>query len=99
MSILEYISNHRDAETGLTRPFVCADGVDFSVQASQFHYCSPRKTVDPSLYISVEVLGSTEIPELAEFFSAQYEGNYLYTFCPIDQVDSVIASHGGIRPD
>lgn len=97
MGIVEYIRNHRDSETGLTRPFVCADGVSFSVQASRLHYCSPRETVDPSLYKSVEVLASTELTELSEFFSARYEGDYLYSFCPIELVNSVIIGHGGIN--
>jgi hypothetical protein len=97
MKILEYISTHRDSRTNLTDPFVCADGTHFSVQASSSHYCSPRKTIDPSLYRSVEVLASTELTELSEFFSARYEGDYLYGFCPVDLVDSAIASHGGIN--
>lgn len=84
----DYVHEHfaRFPAGGRVRPMiVCADGVSYSVQASEGHYCHPKDRVGP--WTSVEVYGSrrdgrdiTEWPE---------------AFVPIDKINRRIAAHGG----
>lgn len=77
---------------------VCADGTSLSVQASCYHYCTPRNNVGP--YTHVEV-GHPSIrpPQLwidehCECPSTPLDTTYPYV--PIELVLFFIASHGGI---
>lgn len=60
----------------------CADGVQFSVQASQFTYCSPRNDQGP--WTSVEVMTLTEgaTPKFWEHDA----GDNLAGYVPIEAV-------------
>lgn len=52
--IREYIRNSKmESRSHIARSITCADGFKVSVQAGEFHYCSPRR--DDSEWNSVEL--------------------------------------------
>jgi hypothetical protein len=69
---------------------VCADGFTISVQASAFHYCSPRRNEGP--YTEVEVGFPSEYEPLLAPYS---DGSGVFPYTPIDVVREVILKHGG----
>jgi len=78
----------------IVRPhLVCKDGTEISVQASSFHYCSPRNNVGP--YSEVEIACLED--EL--FKDCDDEGNCyewkVYGYVPVDLVKQFIEKHGG----
>ena len=85
------------AHYGVRPHIVCADGFSLSVQASHFHYCSPKEDVGP--YRTVEIgYPSQEIPQLMEY--AEDESNptgTVYAYVPVKIVGEIIDQHGGIQ--
>ena len=76
---------------------VCADGFSFSVQASEFHYCTPRVTkYEP--YKEYEVgFPSVEEESLMPYKEkANSALNAVYGYVPRKVVEEIIAKHGGI---
>lgn len=76
---------------------VCADGFSFSVQASEFHYCSPRVTqYEP--YEEYEVgFPSVEEEILLPYIEADHAPlNAVYGYVPRKIVEAIIVKHGGI---
>ena len=80
------------------RHITCADGTTFSIQASDFHYCEPRKIFriddkDFKGYKSVEIMCKDESDEdiLAEYNS----GMGVYEYVPADKVIELLKRHGG----
>jgi len=79
---------------------VCADGFQMSVQASHFHYCSPRNDEGP--YSTVEVGFPSEKEDLlvpyAELWNDDGSADYtdlVYAYVPSSVVLEVVAKHGG----
>ena len=75
----------------------CNDGYSVSVQASEFHYCSPRLNGLQD-YKSVE-LGFPSIED--ELINEYADGDDDYTdtvygYVPIEIVEKLIEKHGGI---
>lgn len=79
---------------GGVRPRIfCKDGFSISVQASSFHYCQPRVILDDGEYDSVECgYPNMDVPEFHLF----KDGIGVAACVPIDLVDSILESHGGI---
>ena len=75
------------------RYITCTDGFSMSVQASKFHYCSPRMD-HAEAYTSVEV----GFPSSVCLFLAPYMcgDNQVGGFVPPAVVRAVIELHGGI---
>lgn len=76
---------------------MCADGFRMSVQASEFHYCSPRDSIGP--WGLVEVGFPTErVDAFMPFFDGR-EGDdptgTVYGYVPIRVVAQAIVDHGG----
>ena len=82
----------------------CADGVSLSVQASKFHYCSPR-TDDPNHwtdYFDVEVGfirdadGNAFTPPAnwSEYADGAFPSD-VYGYVPTEMVKAFIEEHGG----
>lgn len=73
----------------------CADGLRMSVQASAFHYCSPRDSQGP--WHNVEVgLPSRPVAEIASYAetpSAPTET--VYGYVPLTKVAEAIVNAGG----
>ena len=78
--VQEHFDNHREP----VRPaIVCADGAIYSVQASSFHYCSPKEDYCEN-YASVEVWRRDKVTRV------EPEG-----WVPIDRINKRIHRHGG----
>jgi hypothetical protein len=87
--------------TNLRKPVVCKDGFVMSVQASNFHYCSPKVDGLPKrAYKSFEVgFPSEEEPLLAPYMETPGEGkgpcDTVYGYVPAHVVRKVVKKHGG----
>ena len=76
----------------------CNDGYSISVQASAFHYCSPRLNGLQD-YKSVELGYPSAEDELINEY-AENALNYtdtVYGYVPIEVVEKLIEKHGGIK--
>ena len=78
---------------------MCNSGLELSIQASQFHYCTPRNNEGP--WTEVEVgFPSMQVDELLPYMEDLGEGptESVYPYVPVEIVATVIARHGGIAP-
>lgn len=76
---------------------VCADGFSLSVQAGAMAYSTPRQ--DGLLqYDAVEVgFPSARVPELLAYAEDLEEPTQtIYPYVPVDLVNAIILSHGGV---
>lgn len=103
--INEYLNRTRRTKTlsdGSTfedvRPRVeCADGFRISVQASQYHYCTPRRNGVVE-YETVE-LGSPNVvdPLIIDYAEDPEDPTHtVYGYVPVDIVCELVEKHGGI---
>ena len=100
MTVQEWLNSPgaRRAQCGMDMryPAVCADGFTLSIQASKFHYCTPRLD-NQTTYTAVEIGYPDDLawPDYLE----QYvdEGRVVATYVPIALADRWVAEHGGIR--
>lgn len=73
---------------------VCIDGFRISVQASGWHYCSPRMSLENGEeYTTLELGFANMKDELIE----EYRSGPIYPYVPVDVVDKLIEKHGGIE--
>ena len=81
------------------RPRLCCnDGFSISVQASEFHYCEPRRNGVQD-YESVELGFPSVEDELINEYAEDCM-NYtetVYGYVPIEIVEKLIKKHGGIK--
>ena len=76
----------------------CNDGYSISVQASEFHYCEPRRNGVQD-YESVELGFPSVEDELINEYAEDCM-NYtetVYGYVPIEIVEKLIEKHGGIK--
>lgn len=78
---------------------VCNDGFSISVQASEYHYCSPR--FNTNNYSSVELGFPNQVEELILEYAENIENptKTVYGWTPIEVIEQVIEKHGGIDID
>lgn len=82
---------HLDMVPGI----VCADGLKMSVQASAYHYCSPRESRGPWYEVKVG-FPSRPVPEFAD--RAEDPGRpteTVYGYVPVEKVAAAILAAGG----
>lgn len=94
MNINEYLKKAplKDFDLLVVREHVvCADGFTLSVQASSFHYCTPRSNEGPWTHFEVMLDDYEEDWE----DSLTYTSMPLYARVPAEDVDAFIAKHGG----
>ena len=99
MNTLEQLQKHLASKPKEYRPgyshkdlapiVQCKDGTTLSVQASQYHYSTPREDYGP--YTEVEVWKATA--PVTEF---DYSDDDPSAYVPIEQVVQFIDNHGGI---
>lgn len=70
---------------------ICADGFKMSVQASKYHYCSPRDDEGP--YESVEV-GYPSSPE--PLLGITNDGD-VWGYVPVEIICNIVNKHGGFK--
>ncbi len=95
------LMNRTGQDQTVIPPIECEDGFAVSVQASHFHYCSPRSDCGP--WYTVECGFPTHpMPELAEYCEESGEDALTATGTvwgrvPIEAIAAVLDSHGGIK--
>ena len=83
-----------------TRPILkCKDGFNISIQASEYHYCNPRKNLLGGEYDAVELgFPSEEEPLIRKYAECDLDlTGTVYGYVPISVVTQVIDKHGGIE--
>lgn len=69
---------------------------DLSVQASDFHMCEPKATLEDGDYYCVEVY--TQGIEVKELEETYYEVSpYIYGYVPVEFMETLCLLHGGIK--
>lgn len=95
---LEATNVHR--EIVIHRPRIhCNDGFQISVQASAYHYCSPKANLkDATIYDSVECgFPSKPCPIILKYAETPSDPTGTsYGYVPIELVQQIIHLHGGI---
>lgn len=85
-------------ECGVPRPLaVCKDGFVLSIQASSYHYCSPRIN-RAEQYASVEIGYVSQYEELlAPYADGPGVTKIIgYGYVPVEIADQLLEKHGGI---
>ena len=93
------LDSHGDFKT--CKRIICADGTTLSVQASKYHYSSPRET-ECDFYSCVEVGFPSVAPPAT--WSSYFDGCWgdddpcesVYGYIPVELVEEFIEDHGGI---
>ena len=94
----EYLRRTWTGDRLCIRPYIeCADGFTISVQASDFHYCSPRTSVADQ-YETVELgFPNMEDPIIKDYAEDPDDLTHtVYGYVPIKVVNKLIEKHGGI---
>ena len=93
-SINAYIQNNR--KDGHATPITCKNGLTMSVQASSFHYCSPRNDSGP--YAEVEVgFPNRKIEELMEYAeNPALPTGTVYPYVPHELIEKIVLDNGGL---
>lgn len=79
------------------RPAItCVDGQRLSVQASEYHYCTPRSSTGPYTHVEVMVFGS-EVPEWQSYGDDEPGNISVYVRVPVPLVVEYIKQHGGVQ--
>jgi hypothetical protein len=75
---------------------VCENGYSISIQASMYHYCEPRESMETT-YTHLE-LGFPNNDDY-EALLTQYDGDgdSVYGYVPCETVDNIITLCGGIK--
>lgn len=68
---------------------VCKDGFTMSVQASEYHYCTPREVLKDGSYTNWEIMCNHD--ELL----GEDESEDVYAYVPTETVNALIEKHGG----
>lgn len=98
MTLQEFVSKTAQKDRFVVRPqIICKDGFKMSVQGSDGHYCSPRKTQDwySAMEIGYPSAKEDDLLEYAETPESPTETVYGYVPCEI--IEKVIEKHGGIN--
>lgn len=94
----EYLRRTWNGDRLCIRPVTeCADGFTISVQASEYHYCSPRIT-GANQYEKVELgFPNMEEPLIADYAEDSDDLIHtVYRYVPIEVVNKLIEKHSGI---
>lgn len=83
----------------IRKQITCEDGTVLSVQASEYHYCSPRNDVGPYTHVEVGYPSSKPPQEWASCmdgsdFDIDWDVS-VYAWVPIELVEEYINDHGG----
>lgn len=103
MTTLEQLQKHLASKPKEYRPgyshkelapiVKCKDGVTLSVQASQYHYSTPRKDYGPYTEVEVWCVRGAGPNGVTEF---DYSDDDPSAYVPIEQVVQFIDNHGGM---
>ena len=93
MTVREFLRKYPVSQSKWVRPHViCADGYTMSIQASDYHYCIPRKdNADDYEAVEVMVISSRDPKSLRP-----YSVGGVYAFVPIEMLERIVKRHGYI---
>ena len=74
----------------------CKDGFHMSVQASHFHYCSPRNDVGPYSAVEVGFPSRKELTLMPYVEPHRNPTQAVYGWVPVEVIEAIIEKHGGI---
>jgi hypothetical protein len=78
----------------LSDTIICQDGTELSVQASRYHYCTPRTDSGPYTHLEVG-FPSVDPPETwATYADGEYPAD-VYGYVPVALIQTFISAHGG----
>ena len=91
-----YLASAPRNSAGVCKPIVCRSGLSFSVQAGEYHYCSPRRDVGP--WVSVEVGFPSSVVEALLPYAERDDDplDTVYGWVPVEVVDDIIVKNGGL---
>ena len=98
--LTDYLTAHKThSYWNNTRRVTCADGFEVSVQASPYHYCTPKATVPYDQYSEMEVGYPNQEEELLTPYAEDPEEltQTVYPYVPAHVIEQVIAKHGGVK--
>lgn len=92
---LVYACQHRGLDfRGLLPELRLGDGLNLSVQASEFHKCEPLERREDGEYECVEVYSHGEfVSELDEYLCDRFT----YGYVPVEIMEKLVEKHGGIQ--
>lgn len=81
------------------KALILMDDTEVSIQASNFHYCSPRRDLPYSEYEGFEIgFPSRIIPEIMELAEdSSNPTNTVYAYVPKSVIEEFIAKAGGVK--
>ena len=100
-SVNEFLKATFRMEYGMSKPrphIICKDGFEFSVQAGQFFYSTPRADGADIEYTECEVgMPSAEEDLRIPYMEADDDGPTaaIYPYTPVEVIEKVIEKHGG----
>lgn len=101
ITLNEYLSKNKvDCCNWMTKRVELNSGLTLSIQASDHHYCEPRKNLDDKSGYSMFEIGfpSTEIDLISHLAEEQSDlTETVYPYVPREIVETVISDNGGIK--
>ena len=100
----EYLAEKKAAKDGYLRDVVgrmeLADGSSLSVQASGFHYCSPKEATGPWDMVEVGFPSKrwNSLSKYREDWKTTIRNN-VFAFVPVRVVNAIIHRAGGFAPE
>jgi hypothetical protein len=92
----------RNQMKDIAKKTTLADGVSLSIQASRFHYSTPRDDFGPYSAVEVGFIENEKGEQLTppDEWKAHADGDFpndVYGYIPVAIVERFIASHGGVK--
>jgi hypothetical protein len=77
----------------LNKSVKCRDGFTMSIQASKYHYCTPRTDVGPYTHVEIGFPSEAEPLLIPYADSPENPTDTVYGYVPREVVEAVIAKH------
>lgn len=84
----------------IARTTACKDGTTLSIQASQFHYSTPRRDEGPYTAMEVGYISDPKDERITppdawrEYSDGEFPSD-VYGYVPVELIDQFIEAHGG----
>lgn len=96
MNINAYLIECERSPEWFAKRVTCKDGFEMSVQASKYHYCSPRIDAGPWDEVEVGYPSQAEATLIPYAEDKDKPTQTVYGYVPVDVVEQVIEAHGGL---
>lgn len=90
------LSEQKKIRDIVVKAITCRDGFKVSIQASKYHYCSPRESDGPWTHFEMGYPSGNPGEEFKEYADSPDEfPNTVYGYVPSDLIMKLINEHGG----